>query len=189
MQTKLHINLSQGIVDVEGNVDLVREVYSDFRDQLLSNQVQTGEVSDSQEAIDKPKKTPSKKRAASKKTNKADTKDDRINPDNPKLDKNLDLSNLPAFFEQFGPKNYPEKILIFAKFLVNELKIQHPNTDQFYSCFKKLKEKLPKAYIQAFRDTHGKDYGYIEYKSATDISITTIGTNHFDSGIKRKGSE
>lgn len=36
MHTKLHINISQGIVDVEGDADLVREIYADFKDKLLN---------------------------------------------------------------------------------------------------------------------------------------------------------
>lgn len=35
MTTKLHIDISQGVVDVEGDPELVREVYRDFCDQLL----------------------------------------------------------------------------------------------------------------------------------------------------------
>lgn len=35
MTTKLHINISQGIIDVEGDPDLVRAIYDDFKDQLL----------------------------------------------------------------------------------------------------------------------------------------------------------
>jgi hypothetical protein len=35
MPTKLHINLQQGIIDVEGETDLVKEVYADFKDHLL----------------------------------------------------------------------------------------------------------------------------------------------------------
>jgi hypothetical protein len=36
VHTKLHINIHQGVVDVEGDSDLVREVYSDFKGKLLS---------------------------------------------------------------------------------------------------------------------------------------------------------
>ena len=35
MQTKLHINIHQGVIDVEGDVDLVKQVYADFKDHLL----------------------------------------------------------------------------------------------------------------------------------------------------------
>ena len=36
MQSKLHIDLSQGLVEVEGEADLVREIYRDLKDHLLS---------------------------------------------------------------------------------------------------------------------------------------------------------
>ena len=36
MTIKLHINISQGIIDVEGDAAFVREIYANFKDQLLS---------------------------------------------------------------------------------------------------------------------------------------------------------
>ena len=191
MQTKLHINLSKGIVDVEGDVDLVREVYSDFKDRLLANLTPTTETPKSDGHAEESKKVSAKRkrRSSPRKVAKADGVDGGIDPHNPKLDKDLDLSELPAFFGRFEPKNNAEKILIFAKFLIEELDIESPNTDQFYTCFVELKEKIPAAFDQAFRDTHGRAYGYIEYKSATEISVPIMGTNHFNDGIKRKDAE
>ena len=34
MVAKLHINLSQGVLELEGDPEFVREIYSDFKDQL-----------------------------------------------------------------------------------------------------------------------------------------------------------
>ena len=34
VQTKLHINLTQGIIDVEGDVELVKAVSEDFKKRL-----------------------------------------------------------------------------------------------------------------------------------------------------------
>ena len=35
MTTKLHINLAQGIIDVEGDPDFVLKVYEDFKDKTV----------------------------------------------------------------------------------------------------------------------------------------------------------
>lgn len=35
--TKLRIDLKQGLLEVEGTDQFVREIYSDFKDRLLSN--------------------------------------------------------------------------------------------------------------------------------------------------------
>lgn len=191
MQTKLHINVSQGIIDIEGDIDLVREIYADFKDRLLDgldivHETPTQNGSSEQGNKTSPKR---KKRTSSKRAVQTDNSDSGIDPDHPKLDKDLDLSGLRAFYDQFEPKNNAEKILIFAKFLIDTLKQSKPNTDQFYTCFIELDEMIPSAFAQAFRNTHGRKYGYIEYKSATDISVPIKGTNHYTSGIKRKGTE
>jgi hypothetical protein len=49
-----------------------------------------------------------------------------------------------------------------------------------------LKERLPKVYLQALRDAHGRRRGYIDYQSPTSIRVTHIGENHFNHEIKKK---
>ena len=191
MHAKLYINISEGVVEVEGDPEFVREVYADFKDRLLNGLDNTPEnPMPNGSSVETKKSSPKRKeRSPAKKAAQADSNDSSIDPRNPKLDKNLDLSQLRDFFYQFEPKNNAEKILIFAKFLIDELKIDQPNIDQFYSCFIELKEKIPTAFEQAFRDTHGRKYGYIKYKSANDISVPIKGTNHFNDRIKRKNVE
>jgi len=113
----------------------------------------------------------------------------RLSPTNPKLDKNLDTSGLPDFYDQFEAKNNAEKILIFLKFMNDELQIVPPNTDQFYTCFEKVDERVPKVFSQAFRDASGRKFGYIDYNSPTDICLTTTGNNYFKFDLKRKTAE
>lgn len=150
MQTKLHINVPQGIVDIEGDPDLVREVYADFRDRLLDKLINTSEnpIKNGSSAEDKKSPHKRKRRPLVKKAKQAAADDNAIDPHNPKLDKDLDLSQLRNFYDRYEPKNNAEKILVFAKFLIDELKIDKPNTDQFYSCFEELKEKIPTAFAQ-----------------------------------------
>ena len=137
--------------------------------------------------LDKVKAKP-KRRAASRKRSTGDESNGSINADSPKLDKNLDTSQLGNFYSGFEPKNNSEKILIFLKFITDVLNIDSPNTDQIYTCFKKTGEKIPKAFAQAFRDTSSK-HGYIDFRSASDIEVTISGDNHFNHDLKKKGSE
>ena len=194
MQSKLHIDMSQGVVDIEGDADLVREIYRDLKDHLLS-----GAPAPSRSPPRAPEgaaaaegngntKAKAKRRAVSRKKSEGDTGSSGISADAPKLDKNLDTSKLGAFYGQFEPKNNAEKILIFLKFITEELGQENPNTDQVYTCFKKTGEKIPKAYAQAFYDTSSK-HGYIDFNSATDISVTIAGDNHLNHGLKKKGGE
>lgn len=191
MQTKFHINVSQGIIDIEGEPDVVREIYADFKDKLLS---QFGNWADDTAESPTTPETPAPKatlqrRAPSRKRAKVETEEIGVDADKPKLDKDLDTSKLADFYGQFEPKNNPEKILVFSKFLTEELGIESPTTDQIYTCYLALKEKIPKVFSQAFRDTGGKKYGYIDYKAPSDIKVTIMGTNHFNSGVRRKAAE
>jgi hypothetical protein len=194
MTAKLHINIAQGVIDVEGDPDLVREIYADFKDQLHSRGMAHGhshvEPDEAEDAEEAPKRrATTKRKALTRKRSKGDEAGPSVNVDAPRLDRDLDTSKLAAYYDQFSPKNHPEKILIFLSFLIDELGIQAPNTDQVYSCYIKADERPPRAFAQAFRDTSGKSFGYIDYRSGADIRITTAGTNHLKFDIKKKATE
>lgn len=191
MQAKLHINIPQGIIDIEGEPKFVMEIYSDFKGQLLSqlktpadSSLQSGGHSNKSEGKGQPKK-----RTPPRKKTKPEADNTGIDADSPQLDKELDTSGLADFYNQFELKNNAEKILVFSKFLIEQRNIENPNTNQFYTCYWDLKETIPKVFSQAFRDAHGRNYGYINYNSSTDIKITTLGTNYFNRGLKRKADE
>lgn len=194
MTTKLHINLAQGIIDIEGDPDLVREIYADFKGHLISATISPNpplpnsparDESGAEEASPRSRTRPKKKALAKRRTNAEET-GAVFNADSPKLDKDLDTSKLIAFYGKYEPKNHPEKILIFLTFLKEELSIESPNTDQVYTCYNRVSERIPKAFAQAFRDTSGRSFGYIEYQSPSDIRITTAGNNHFRFDLKKK---
>lgn len=192
--TKLHINISQGIIDVEGDPELVRAIYEDFKIQLLAGStVRPPSYQDVDEADNTAENGKSKARAKRKPSGKkraaSDDAGPNISADSPKLDKSLDTSTLVDFYERYEATNNPEKILVFLKFLNDELGIDNPNTDQVYTCFEKVNARVPKAFSQAFRDTSGRKFGFIDYKSATDIKVTTVGNNHFKFDLKKKVSE
>ncbi len=190
MHTKLHINISQGIVDVEGDTDLVREIYADFKDKLLNgpeiSTQATPHQNPSEESSDAalPQKKP-KRRTTPRKTTKSESGESGVIADSPKMDKHLDTAGLSAFYDQFEAKNNPEKILVFLKFLVDECEIVAPNTDQVYSCYEAANERVPKVFSQAFRDASGRKFGYIDYNSPTDLVITIVGNNHFKLDMKK----
>lgn len=191
MQSKLHIDLTNGIVDVEGDAELVKSVYADFKDRLSAQPAQRQTPSPApakaKDEADKPAK--SKRRTAPrKKAATSEGNESSMNADAPTWDKNLDTSKLQAHYDQYAPGSAPEKILIFLKFLIEELGIESPNTDQVYTCFLDVKEKPPQAFAQAFRDTSSKK-GFIDFNSAEDILITTKGNNHFEFDLKKKGAE
>lgn len=194
MNAKLHINIAQGVIDVEGDADLVREVYGDFRDRLLAQQIPE-QIDDNQPDLpktrveDKPSKRRSKPKLTARKSSSADGAGNGILADAPKRDKNLDTSDLREYYNQFQASSHPEKILIFLKFLHENLGIEDPNTDQVYTCYESVSERVPKAFAQAFRDASGRKFGFIDFNSPTDIKITVHGNNYFKYDLKRKAGE
>lgn len=197
MTAKLHINISQGVLDIEGEPDFIRAIYDDFKEHLRAGGVtrtplndDAGEAESSEEAT-KPRTKPKRKVSAKKRGNggNGDDAGPSISPDSPKLDKNLDLSALQAFYDRYEATNNPQKILVFLKFMNDELGIDNPNTDQFYTCFEKVNARVPKVFSQAFRDASGRNFGFIDYNSATDIKITTVGNNYFKFDLKKKSAE
>ena len=194
MTTKLHIDLSQGIIDIEGEPELVRDIYADFKVLLLSG-VKFSQASpaaapaaapaeNGDETAPSVPKTKAKRRVAAKKKANGEEGGSGVVADSPKLDKNLDTSGLVAFYGQFAPKNNAEKILIFLNFITESLHIENPNTDQVYTCFKATGNKIPKAFAQAFYDTSNK-LGYIDFRSPEDLPITIVGDNHFNYTLKK----
>lgn len=196
MQAKLHINVAQGIVDVEGDAEFVREIYSDVKETILKRlsspridqQPDVYLPSQSKDSAvveekSKPKRRPAKRRSSSTKTEKDES---GIDADNPTLLKDLDVANLQAFHDRYQPKNNAEKILVFAKFLITDLQIEAPNINHFFTCFITVKAKLPDPFSQAFRNASGKSYGYIDYNSPADIKVTMRGENHFTQELSKK---
>ena len=189
VQTKLHIDLSQGLVEVEGDADLVREIYRDLKDHLLSGAPDPGKAQPrAQEEAPPPvgsgeNKQKNRRRSPPRKKTENDSGPSGISADAPKLDKSLDTSKLGDFYGRFKPVNASEKILIFLKFITEELGIEQPNTDQVFTCFKKTGGKIPVAYKQAFHTTSSR-HGYIDFNSPSDITITIAGDNHFNDMLK-----
>ena len=197
MTAKLHIDMSQGVISIEGDPDLVREIYRDFKDHLAAGaQKPNPSHAHIQPPAHKPAvqvepeaKPKSKPRASVKKKSDSVENASGVNPNAPKLDKSIDTSGLAAFYGQYEPKNNSEKILIFLKYLSDNLGIEEPNTDHVYTLFKKMRDKIPKAFAQAFHDT-GNKHGFIDFNGpAATIKVTIAGDNHFNHDLKKKAAE
>ena len=188
--TKLHINLNQGIIDVEGDEAFVRSVYEDFKTVLSADRTAQSEsdpVDDvsSEPSIEQPAKT------AVKRSKRPPRKpSDRTEPRSgwsgykPQLDNSLTTTSLADFFAKANPKSHAEKILAFVRFLEDELGISPCSADQIYTCYRVLRTPMPEAFVQAFRDTQNKQ-GFIAAPSPTEITATIVGNNHFERDLAK----
>lgn len=186
MNTKLTINLHDGVLDVEGSEDFVRSVYLDFKERVAKAAAQTAIPKQLEQAlipVNKPHVETAKKTKPSnpegKKTKSAEYK--------PTFNTNLNLASLNAFYSAIKPGGHSEKILCFAIFLRDHCNISPCTADDIYTCYFTLKSetKIPEAFLQAFRDTQSKKH-YIKFESPQHIEITIAGENYFNSNMKKK---
>lgn len=193
--TKLRVDFNNGTFDGEGDPEFLRRMYEDFGARLEKLRASRGprpaaddsedEELEGAETIDEAVKVRRKRRAA-RPTAKSSAADKVMNY-SPTLVKDLNLSGLNEFYEPWAPKNHPERILLFAHFLDSALHISPCTADQIFTCYRYVKDRVPEAFVQAFRDASGNRHGYIDYKSPTDISVTIVGLNHLEhGGLKKK---
>ena len=190
MNAKLHINLLQGVLEVEGDEKFVQSIYQDFKSHLPKQSATRNaerRANEPAEIIDHESSSSHERRRRRGTRRTGDGETAKIADYAPKLNSNLDLKDLRKFYGQFDPKNHSEKILIFAVFLRDSLKIVPCSADDVYTCYRELKDitKIPEAFVQAIRDAQNKA-GAIDFVSQTEIKITIAGENYFTQKLKRK---
>lgn len=190
MAAKLHIDVSQGVLNVEGEEAFVKSVYDDFKGRLADSVRRPPlEVIDASLGVEKAVEVgaPQQRKRKPSVRRSSDSTKSKIADYSPKFNPNLDLAKLEEFYSTFDLKNHREKILIFAVFLRDVLGKAPCEADEIFSCYQTVKTKteIPEAFVQALRDAQNKG-GYIEFVSPQEIKITIAGENYFNQKIKRK---
>lgn len=187
---KIHINLSLGLIEAEGDEAFVRAVYDDFKGRL--EPVESGGSGDGEAAdvAEGGNGEAGRKRAAKAKKKAPGAPKEGgaagMTSHKPKIDPNLDTSGLAEFMEPYVPKNNPERYVLYLQFLKTK-KIDPATMDQLFSCFHEMNDDLPNAMGQNLIDTRSR-YGYVNFTSPTDVSLSTKGMNHLKK-IKKKDAK
>ena len=190
VNTKLTINLREGVIEAEGSEEFVRTVYDDFKERMSKPIVSPGAskplleapaANDANSEGDEEGTKPS-----TRKTGKLEVK--RASTYKPKFNPKLDVSALEAFYDKYMPSSHSEKILIFGIFLRDELKNSPFSADDIFTCYFAMKHKTdaPEAFWQAFATMKNRTH-FIDYTSQDKIEITIAGDNHFNRKLKRAG--
>lgn len=192
MGTRLKIDIANGAIEVEGTEEFVRKIYEEFKDLMSSTALSPRRREFAADhAVTEPKSGVKRARKGKQVTGDASATE-KVKNYAPALDSSLDTTGLESFYSAFAPKNHPERILIFARFLEEKKGIAPCTGNQVFTCYRTVKEKIPEAFVQALRDASGGRYGYIDYVSPTEIKVTVRGTNHFEQGgvsLKANGSK
>jgi hypothetical protein len=197
MNTKLTINLKEGILDVDGSEEFVRSIYDDFKGEVakrLSNgstiprQIDVPALPMHEEEGETPTRNGKPKKARAKRSSgTGDSPKRGITKYRPTFDATLNVIGLPEFYDSMMPKTASERILVFAAFLRDQVKLEPCIADHIYTCFFAVKDrtKTPEAFVQAFHNTQSRTH-WIDFKSLQDISITIPGNNRIEEMKKNR---
>lgn len=194
---KIHINLRLGLIEAEGDDAFVRTVYADFKERLHAS---SDREDDTENEAPKNAGNGSNVRAPGRKARLPSATHRKGNGEGkagsaggisryePKRDPDLDLGELADFMSRFEPKGNPERYLLYAWFLKEKAGKEPCSIDDIYSCFLEMKDDIPVRMGQNLIDTRARN-GFLKFSSPHDITITTVGINHFNKKIVRKAAE
>lgn len=176
---RIKIDVSAGILEVEGDEKFLTSIYEDFKGRL--------QVRQAIQPTDTPKKIDKGKAQSQKKTTNSKV---GARKESYAFVKDLDLrgskegSSLRTFFDEKSPNSAMEMTTVFVYYLE---KIAHANPitlDHIYTCYKEVGKKVPTALKQNLLDTaHRK--GTVDTSSLDDIKLTTRGENMVELDLKR----
>jgi hypothetical protein len=185
--SKLHIDLSQGILDVEGADDFVLTIYNDFKDRLNFGARQAPPPTASAHSNNETEttKSPLHANGASKGRKKP--------RESQSIVKDLDLSKgkhgrLKDFYGKYETKTNFERNLVFVYFLQHELGISGITDNHIFTCYRDVGAKLPTALRQSLFDTSNRN-GWLDTSDMSNIVVATPGMNHIEHDLPKKVAE
>jgi hypothetical protein len=193
MNARLAINLREGIVEAEGTEEFVRAIYQDFKERVSKPIVLTPPVpeqlEDHSEKLEGGNAKVVARRKSQRRTANSGDGKPRAADYKPSFKSDLDLSALDSYYAKCAPATHSEKILVFATFLRDQLKMAQCTADDIYTCYFTFRDRTetPKAFLQAFRDAQSKTH-YIDYVSPEEIRVTIAGNNFFNQTLSKRAA-
>ena len=141
--SRLRIDLSNGLLEVEGDEGFVRDIYKDFKDQLAKAATAPHKPQQHSSLPKAPAPT-AQPPAAKTPRGKGKPRSDY----NGKLDKNLDLSggkgipSLKDYLKRFDARSLTKKDTVFIKYLQEFVGIEKVNVDHIYTCYDDVGKSL-----------------------------------------------
>lgn len=187
---KLRIDLSQGLIEVEGSEAFILELYGDFKDRFSSITLPAPATSETKppqaspppiQEISPP--VPAKKSVQP--VSRAKTK--RSGKEEPKFLGDLDLSigslgRLKEFHARYLAKTNYEHNLIFVYYLKEGTGLDEVSEDHIFTCYRTVQVKIPGALRQSLIDTKTKGWIVVEGGS---VRLTTAGRNHLEHDLAK----
>lgn len=187
-ENKLKIDLSQGVVEVEGSEQLVREIYNDFKERLSKPRVPIKD--------EKPNEPPLLKKEpvvkAKKASNAGKAKPKGSASKSGTLLKDLDLTgsggkeSLRDFYGKYEVSSNLERNLVFVYYLQHIKEIENININHVFTCYRNITDlKAPGNLKQSLADAAYKK-GWIDTSSMESITVPVSGINHLEHDLPKK---
>jgi hypothetical protein len=183
MNTKLKINLSEGLLEVEGSESFVNTIYEDFKGNLLQSKPIKPKEPKATSNPTTEAKTEIKKHTAN--SNQKTKKKFKAKKQSIVTDLNLrpkDGKSLDDFISELNVKTNLERNVAFLYYLIHELNISGIELDHVYTCYRHLKVRVPAAFYQSVADTGVK--GWIDSSNTEDLTLTSIGLNYVEHDLQ-----
>ena len=106
------------------------------------------------------------------------------------LDKKLNLrpddkESLKEFVNKYQIDSTPKQITVIVYYLKNILGIESVNGDHIYTGLDELGLRVPKSLKQIIINTKGRNYGWFDYDSMDDISLSMQGRNAIKHDLRK----
>ena len=106
------------------------------------------------------------------------------------LDKQLNLrpngkESLRDFSAKYEMDSTPKQITVIVYYLKNILEINAVNGDHIYTGLDELGVRVPNSLKQIIINTKGRQYGWLDYESMNDISLSMQGRNAIKHDLRK----
>jgi hypothetical protein len=182
-------NELDGIFEVEGDVEFVKELYEDYKTNILTQPFAPTKVVGvplnnitGQSISKEPSEAPNAKKIKNR------LKESYT------IVKDLDLNSkavgksLKSYFVEKKPQNGMENNAVFVYYLQKIANVPSITLDHMYTCYKDAGIKIPTALRQSLLDTaHRK--GWIDTSDLNAVTISTRGENFVEHDLPRQDKE
>lgn len=183
---KLKVDLKNGLVEVEGDEALVKEVYADYK-EVLTGLIAARQYTEPVAILDAGKDEVYTAKKTKNTTKKQKVKSQSKSKVAHKIVSDLNL--LPAdkqsFKDFFSDKSGGKKLsaqefnLVSVYYLKNVLNVQSVSADHVYTCYKEAGQIVPTALVQSLKDTASLK-GWISTSNTNDIKVEIAGENEVE---------
>ena len=202
MTTKLKIDLSQGLLEVEGSEAFVRTIYSDFKTHFAGideDEGGTGSTSQKTRRTRKTKASKGKTTTSSKASSPQQTISEKqsieaeiptkLAPLSPtytylndlELGATKDHPSLIEFMDAKFPITNEERNIVFIYFLQNMLNLDSVTPNHIYTCYRAVKFRAP---LNIENTLTRRDW--IEVDKDGGLTLTAVGKTYVEKQLPKK---